>query len=297
MIPVIYSKHYDTSFQGHVFPVEKYKLLLDKITSSRPKDEYFICEAEKATNEQLLSVHTKEYLDDLENLRWDWRTVSSELPLTREIVDFFKYTAGSSILAAQKAQEYGAAFHAGGGFHHAFSDHGEGFCYINDIAAAVRHLQNQYGKSRFLVFDCDLHQGNGTAKIFENDDMVFTFSIHQENLYPVKQKSNMDIGLTDFADDEEYLLAEENAIENIFKDKNFHTVFYIAGADPFIEDKLGTLQISKEGLRKRDKLLLKACKEANANVVIMLAGGYALRTSDVVDIHYNTYLELINYQR
>lgn len=265
---------------------------MDKIKNIRPEDEYFIYEAEKATNEQLLSVHTNKYLDDLENLRWTWRTASSELPLSREIVDFFMYTAGGSILASFKAQEHGAAFHIGGGFHHAFSDHGEGFCYINDVAVAVKCLQKQYPKARFLIFDCDLHQGNGTAKIFEKDSNVFTFSIHQQNLYPVKQKSDLDIGLTDYADDNEYLSAEKGSIELIFGQNKFHTVFYVAGADPFVDDKLGTLQITKEGLKKRDRLLFEACKEIKANIVVTLAGGYAINTNDVVDIHFNTYLEL-----
>lgn len=263
---------------------------------SRPKDEYFVFEAKKVTNKQLLLVHTKEYLNDLDNLRWTWRTASSELPLTREIVDFFKYTAGGSVLASQKSQEYGAAFHIGGGFHHAFSDHGEGFCYINDIAVAVKHLQEYYPRARFLVFDCDLHQGNGTAKIFEKDSNVFTFSIHQENLYPAKQESNLDMGLSDYADDKEYLLAVKKSIKQIFNQNKFHTVFYVAGADPFIEDKLGTLQLTKKGLKERDRLIFESCKKTKANIVVTLAGGYAINTNDVVDIHFNTYLELDSSQ-
>lgn len=294
---VVYGDQYKIDFQGHVFPVEKYGLIFERINKAGIAADIQNTQPRKARQSELLAVHTQKYLNDVLNLRWTEETASSELPLTQDIVDFFLYTAGGSIVAAEKAIEYGAAYHIGGGFHHAFSDHAEGFCYINDIAVAVKAVLSRDPSLSVLVFDCDLHQGNGTAKIFEKDENVFTCSIHQENLYPYKQKSDLDFGLSDFADDSEYLATEKTAIDLIFKN-SFDLAFYIAGADPFIEDKLGTLQITKDGLRGRDKQFFAACKVNNVKVVVLLAGGYAVDTDDVVDIHHNTFMELLRiFQR
>lgn len=291
-IPVIYSEKYSPSFEGHVFPVEKYRLIKERLLTDGIINPSNITEPKSATFNDLNLVHTKEYIDDLYNVRWTERTIPSELPISKEIVDFFILTAGGSILAAEKAVECGAAFHIGGGFHHAFADHAEGFCYINDIAVAVRKIQKKNPEFKFLVFDTDLHQGNGTANIFENDDLVFTYSIHQENLYPVKQSSNLDVGLSDLADDDEYLSKEKEAIDKIFSDSKFDLTIYVAGADPFVGDQLGTLQISKEGLKERDIMLFKACRGSGSAICVVLAGGYAPNTNDVVDIHMNTFIAL-----
>lgn len=288
---VIYGHQYEVSFEGHVFPVEKYSLISQALSAGRYGSQLKVVEPRKATLDELMLVHSKEYLDDLLNLRWTGRTASSELPLTRQIADFFEYTAGGSILAAKKAQEDGVAFHIGGGFHHAFSDHAEGFCYINDIAVAIKSVQADNPGLKVLVFDCDLHQGNGTAMIFENDPNVFTCSIHQENLYPVKQKSDLDIGLTNFANDEEYLAAVNKALAQVVK-RDLDIAFYIAGADPYKDDKLGTLQITKAGLKQRDRLFFEFCSNNGLKVVVLLAGGYSLNTMDVVAIHVNTFNEL-----
>lgn len=290
---VVYGARYQTDFEGHVFPVEKYELIYKRLNREQYLSSAQVIEPRKATRKELLAAHTSEYLDELLNLEWTDRTAGSELPLTQNIVDFFLNIAGGSVLAANASLKHEPAFHIGGGFHHAFADHAEGFCYINDIAVAVRSLQAENPALRSLVFDCDLHQGNGTAKIFENDERVLTCSVHQENLYPFKQKSDLDFGLSDFADDNEYLSAEKTAIDIVFQNQ-FDIAFYIAGADPFIEDKLGTLQITKNGLKQRDKLFFEACKANGVKVVVMLAGGYAINTEDVVDIHVNTFLELLD---
>lgn len=291
-VPVVYSPKYEISFEGHVFPVEKYRLLRDQLVKEGLYSNEDFFAPKPASHKDLLLAHKLQYVDDLYNLSWSYRTITSELPMSNDIIDFFVITAGGSILAAQKALDQGAAFHIGGGFHHAFAGHAEGFCYINDIAVGIRKAQELNLAKKFLTFDCDLHQGNGTACIFKDDDDVFTFSIHQENLYPRKEKSNLDIGLSDFADDDEYLSKLEKAIGQIFKDHKFDLVFYVAGADPFAEDQLGTLQISKEALATRDKMLFEASRKNGASVAVVLAGGYAENTEDVVDIHENTLMEL-----
>ncbi|RLA92498.1 MAG: histone deacetylase [Deltaproteobacteria bacterium] len=192
------------------------------------------------------------------------------------------------MLAAQKAIEGVWVFHLGGGWHHAFPDKAEGFCYLNDVAIAVRKLQKENAIKKISIIDCDLHQGNGTAYIFQDDTSVFTFSIHQQNLYPVKQKSTLDIGLSDWADDQEYLQGLSRGIQKALLEFQPEIVFYLAGADPFKEDQLGSLQVSMEGLLQRDKMVFQACKEIMANVVVVLAGGYAVNTADTVQIHFNT---------
>lgn len=291
-VPVIYSPKYEISFEGHVFPVEKYRLMKERLVEKGFYSDEDLYSPNPASHQDLLLTHKQQYIDDLYNLSWSYRTITSELPISKEIIDFFINTAGGTILAVEKALQNGAAFHIGGGFHHAFAGHAEGFCYINDIAVGIRKAQEQKLAKKFLTFDCDLHQGNGTACIFKDDDDVFTFSIHQENLYPRKEKSNLDVGLSDFADDDEYQSKLENAINQIFKDNKFDLVIYVAGADPFAEDQLGTLQISKEALATRDKMLFEASCKNGASVAVVLAGGYAENTEDVVDIHENTLMEL-----
>jgi acetoin utilization deacetylase AcuC-like enzyme len=291
-VPVIYSPGYELSFEGHVFPAEKYASLKERLVEKGLYRHEEFLTPQPAELDDLLLVHKQSYLDDLRNLSWSYRTITSELPMNKQIVDFFIMTAGGTSLAARKAVEAGAAFHIGGGFHHAFAGHAEGFCFINDIAVAIRKAKQEKIAEKFLVFDCDLHQGNGTACIFKDDADVFTFSIHQENLYPRKEKSDLDVGLSDFTADEEYLSNLKKAIEQIFTGRKFDLVVYVAGADPFAGDKLGTLQVSKEALAERDRMLFEACRKSGSNVAVVLAGGYAENTNDVVDIHENTLMEL-----
>ncbi|RMD93542.1 MAG: histone deacetylase, partial [Calditrichaeota bacterium] len=193
-MPFVYSKRYTAEFGDHIFPVEKYEQVYQALlTKGIPLDCFF--EPEAATKEDLMRVHTAAYLDDLENLRWTQRTMYSELPLTREIVELFKLAAGGTCLAVDLARQQRWAVHIGGGFHHAFPAKAEGFCYINDLAvAAFRFLSRKYGH-RVLIIDLDLHQGNGTARIFQGHREVFTFSMHQEDIYPVKEQSDLDIPL------------------------------------------------------------------------------------------------------
>ncbi|MEE8639338.1 MAG: histone deacetylase [bacterium] len=287
-IPIVYSPQYLADLQGHVFPIEKYRLIVERLEAEGVLGE--VVEPSPATREELELVHTSEYLDDVLAARCTHRTASSEMALTEGIARAFLLGAGGSIAAARLALEGGnPAMNVGGGLHHAFPDHAEGFCYINDVALAVRAMLHEGRVERAAVIDCDLHQGNGTAVIFAGDADVFTFSIHEEHLYPVKQRSDLDVGLPSFAGDDGYLPPLRKHVPQILEKHRPEFVAYVAGADPYVGDQLGTLQLTIEGLIERDRIVLGACRERGIPVVILLAGGYAARTEDTVTIHVNTY--------
>jgi len=284
----IYSDKVYADIGEHVFPIKKYKLIRKKLISDGILTENDFISPEIATVDDLLLVHTKEYVDDFMSLRWTHRTERSELPLTEDIKTSYLAGTGGTILACQKALEYGIAINIGGGFHHAFPDHAEGFCYTNDVAIAIRRLQRDNNIKRFFVIDCDLHQGNGTAYIFKDDEDVFTFSIHQENNYPMKQKSDLDIGLADRTSDVIYLAYLKRNVPLIIDDFAPDFVIYLAGADPYKYDQLGGLSLTIEGLRERDDFIINECINRNIPIGILLAGGYAINTGDTVTIHCNT---------
>jgi acetoin utilization deacetylase AcuC-like enzyme len=182
--------------------------------------------------------------------------------------------------------------HLGGGFHHAFPDHGEGFCLINDVAVAIRMLRRDRAVGRVLVVDLDVHQGNGTAAIFATEPEVFTFSMHQENNYPAwKPPSDLDLGLEDGVEDEEYLGLLERHLPDILDNHRPDLVFYLAGADPYAEDQLGGLSLTLDGLRRRDAAVFLSCRQVGTPVAVTLAGGYARREADTVAIHVATVQE------
>ncbi|HEY7462150.1 MAG TPA: histone deacetylase [Gemmatimonadota bacterium] len=285
----VYSPAYYADFGPHVFPVEKYRLVHQALRESGvPASEF--AEPEPATRAQLELVHTPAYLDDLEGCRLTERTAWSELPLTPEIVRLFVLSAGGTILAGRTALRSGRSVHLCGGFHHAFADRAEGFCYVNDLAVAVRALQREGAVERVAVLDCDLHQGNGTARIFRDDPTVFTFSIHQRDLYPVKERSDLDIHLPDGTGDAAYLEQLEVAVPAILDDFRPDLVLYQAGADPYRDDQLGSLSLTLEGLRERDRLIFGACATRKIPVAGTLGGGYARRVADTVAIHVGTCL-------
>lgn len=290
----IFSEKYICDIGIHVFPVDKFKKLYEKLQiEAKIKPESFI-EPTPASKDELLLVHEPEYLDDLVNLRWTPRTSSSEVPLNKEIVELSILSAGGTILTCREALKNNASMHLCGGWHHAFPDHAEGFCYIHDMAIAIKKLQNEKLIKKAAVIDCDLHQGNGTAYIFKNDPSVFTFSMHQENLYPVKQKSNLDIGLADYTEDKEYLEKLNNALDKIFNEFKPDFVMYQAGADSYKDDQLGLLKLTIEGFKKRDEMVMERCKKAKVPVAITLGGGYAVKVEDTVQIHYNTAITMLS---
>jgi acetoin utilization deacetylase AcuC-like enzyme len=292
----VYSPKYKADIGMHVFPTEKYELIHRTLqVEGLIKDDSVLTPA-RPGNEQLLKIITQEYLDDLLNLRSTARTFPSEMPVNKDIIDAQILCCGGSYLAAQRALESGACYHIGGGFHHAFPTHAEGFCYLNDVVFGAVMMLEQ-GVRKVTVIDCDLHQGNGTAKFFENEERVFTFSMHQEHLYPMKQKSDLDIGLDNGVGDEEYLEKLTAALKVIYGEFKPDFVIYLAGADPYVFDQLGSLKLTIEGLRKRDELVIHGAQQEKTPVAVVLGGGYAEDVNDTVEIHCNTARVLNNIVR
>jgi acetoin utilization deacetylase AcuC-like enzyme len=288
---VVYSARYHIDIGSHVFPTRKYHLLHERIRAATVDAN--IVEPQAATWEQLAVVHSREYLTKLQAGTFEWNELALlEIPWSPEVVEGFRLMTGGTIEAAHFALETRRlAFHIGGGFHHAFASHGEGFCLFNDVAVAIQSLLASNAVERAAVIDLDVHHGNGTAFIFEREPRVFTFSMHQEHNYPVhKPRGSLDVGLPDGTRDDEYLDRLSAALPQVMASAP-QIVFYLAGADPFEDDQLGGLALSKSGLRQRDRLVLDACNARAIPVVVLLAGGYARRLEDTVDIHFATYEE------
>jgi len=283
----VYSPSYKADIGFHVFPTEKYKMIHDRLKEEGIVTDTNVVEPERPADEDLLRVIHEEYLDDLLNTRLTPRTFASEMPVNKAIIDAQILCCGGSFKAAKLARESGVCYHIGGGFHHAFPDHAEGFCYLNDVVFATVMLL-EGGVEKIAVIDCDLHQGNGTARFFENEERVFTFSIHQEFLYPKKERSDLDIGLDIGVGDDEYLQKLEGALDTIYENFVPESVIYLAGADPYDLDQLGNLRLTIEGLRKRDEMVIGMAFERKIPVAVVLGGGYAEDVNDTVEIHCNT---------
>jgi acetoin utilization deacetylase AcuC-like enzyme len=273
----------------HVFPVRKYRLIQEKLAALGARKDDFL-EPSPVSAETLQLVHAEKYVrrifsgtlakDELQAL---------ELPFSQELISFARLSVGGTILAAESALADGLCVHVGGGFHHAFADHGEGFCLLNDTAVAVEKLQREGRVGRVMIVDCDVHQGNGTAAIFENRADVFTFSIHQMDIYPSeKMTSTLDVGLWSGDGDRAYLEAMRTHFPAIYKDFRPDLVFYLAGADPLEGDQLGGLTVTKAGLMTRDRIVLEEALLLKIPVVILLAGGYAHDPAETTEVHINT---------
>lgn len=289
---VVYSPRYELPIGPHVFPSSKYRLVHARLIESgiiAPSD---VVEPAAANWEQLALVHTREYLERIRDERAGAEEMAqSQLPWSAAIVDGFRTMVGGTIQAALIASAsqspFRVACHVGGGLHHAFAGHGEGFCPFNDVAIAIRVLQSR-GVGRVAIVDLDVHHGNGTAFIFESDPRVFTFSMHQQYNYPAfKPRGSLDIGLPDGVRDELFLDRLRAALPAVMA-SDPQCVFYLAGADPYEDDQLGGLALTQEGLRARDRMVILAVREAAVPLVIVLAGGYARRVADTVDIHVAT---------
>ena len=291
-VPLVHHPDYYSDIGVHVFPTQKFALVLEGIRARISDFDTCVHVPSPATREQLLRAHSTEYLADLDACRRTPRTISSELPLTRQIIEAYYLMAGGTCLAARLALEHSCAMNLGGGFHHAFADRAEGFCYVNDVAVAAREVQTQGWAERVAIIDTDLHQGNGTARIFHDDPSVFTVSIHQENLYPPKEQSDLDIGLADGAGDGEYLARLKSGLDTVFGRFQPQFVLYVGGVDPYQKDLLGSLQLSKEGIKNRDAMVFRACRDQGCPVAAVLAGGYASDLRDTVEMHINTYLAM-----
>ena len=287
---LVYSDQYDLNLGDHVFPSVKYKLTKEKLLKDGVANEEDFIAPEPASDEDVALVHHRDYIRKLKTGTLSYvEILRLEIPYSPELIRAVWLCAGGSIVAGRSALEDGVTVNLGGGFHHAFPDHGEGFCVLHDVAIAIRRLQKDKRIETAMTVDCDVHHGNGTAAIFASDPTVFTFSIHQENNYPYpKPPSRLDINLEDGVEDEEYLAALERGLDESLSKFKPELLFYLAGADPYREDLLGGLRVSLEGLEKRDRLVFKKARAMKIPVVVTLAGGYARRVSDTVQIHTNT---------
>ena len=326
MLPfkLVYSEGYYLPIGQHVFPGQKYRLIYQRLITSGVAEQSDFLEPKPATDKDILLVHTSEYVY---KLQYGTLTAAEELqmeiPYSEELVDAFWLMTGGSILAAQRAQDDGVAFNIGGGFHHAFPNHGEGFCMIHDVAVAIRRLQKDGRIKRAMTVDLDVHQGNGTAAIFGNrqvverqlpsfygpisplkpkeglhgapasttphDTDVFTISLHQQYNYPaVKPPSSIDVNLPDHTTDEQYLGWLDNALSSGLRQFEPELICYVAGADPYKEDQLGGLDLTIDGLKRRDELVFRAAQAKKIPVMVTYAGGYARNVEDTITIHCNT---------
>jgi acetoin utilization deacetylase AcuC-like enzyme len=320
MLPfkLVYSPDYFLPIGQHVFPGEKYRRIHDRLLETETATAEDFLTPQPASDQDILLVHRPEYVKKLKTGTLSPREeLQLEVPFSPELVQAFWLAAGGSILAAQQALADGIAVNIGGGFHHAFADHGEGFCMINDVAVAIRRMQRDGKISTAMTVDCDVHQGNGTAAIFAGTRTasaplpstgssmllpeapakmrgvhageVFTISLHQENNYPVyKPPSSIDVDLPDKIGDEDYLAWLDNALSSGLRQFEPDLICYIAGADPYREDQLGALSLSMEGLKKRDELVFRVAQAKKIPVMVTYAGGYARRVEDTVAIHCNT---------
>jgi acetoin utilization deacetylase AcuC-like enzyme len=292
MLPfkLVYHPRYDLNLGAHVFPSQKFRLLHELLLRERIATPDDILQPDRATDEDLLRVHTPDWVSKLKHGTLTASEVMKlEVPYSPELAEAVWLAAGGSILAGQLALRDGLASNLTGGFHHAYANHGEGFCALNDVAIAIRRLQHDGAVKKAIVVDTDVHHGNGTAHIFRNDDSVFTLSIHQLHNYPAdKPPSNVDLNLDDGVEDEEYLSTLLPAVEKSLDDFCPEILFYVGGADPFCEDQLGGLRLTKSGLKARDKGVFQLARTRNIPIATTLAGGYARRVEDTIRIHANT---------
>jgi acetoin utilization deacetylase AcuC-like enzyme len=317
MLPfaLIYTPGYYLPIGQHVFPAEKYRRIHDRLLETGVAEESDFLTPLAASDEDVLLVHQVEYVNKLKTGTLSAREeMEMEIPYSRELVEAFWLAAGGSILAADRALQDRIAVNIGGGFHHAFPDHGEGFCMIHDVAIAIRRMQRDGRIRTAMTVDCDVHHGNGTAAIFAGTRTpsaplpstaapiltpgrlraahagdVFTISLHQHNNYPAyKPLSSIDVDLPDGIGDDDYLAWLDNALSSGLRQFSPDLLCYVAGADPYAEDQLGGLSLTIPGLKRRDELVFTVAKARNLPVMVTYAGGYARRLEDTVTIHCNT---------
>ena len=293
---IFYSPYYYADIgEGHVFPIRKFEIVRDLLLSEGTLNPEEIIAPRAVERADLLLVHTEDYIDRLTNGTLAAKEIRKlGLPWSKALVRRSFHAISGTINASQRALVDGVSSNLAGGTHHAFPDRGEGFCVLNDVAVSIRVLQREKLASRFLIIDLDVHQGNGTAFIFQNSPEVFTFSMHGAKNFPLfKETSRLDIELADGTADAEYLDTLEHALDRI-RLHDADIIFYLAGADPYENDRLGRLALTKDGLRRRDATVLKFAKSEGIPIVTTMSGGYAEKIEDTVDIHCNTIRALKN---
>ena len=297
MLKIAYSPVYKYELpEGHRFPMVKYELIPEQLLyeGSVTNDNFF--HPKQLNEEQLLLTHTQEYLDKLENLTLDKKEIRNiGFPVKKTLIERGKFISHGTLECARYARQYGCAMNIAGGTHHSYADHGEGFCIYNDIAISTNILLQEGDLKKILIVDLDVHQGNGTARIFENDDRVFTFSMHGERNYPTrKERSDLDIELPDKAEDDLFLNTLKSTLPRLIDEVEPDMIFYLSGVDIIESDKLGRLAVSREGCRLRDRYVFEQCKKNKIPVAVSMGGGYSPKISDIVEAHANTFREALN---
>jgi len=275
---------------GHHFPMEKYSMLRKRIAGAGIVDEKLFYIPHSATDDELSLAHDQLYISKIIN-----NTLSSKelrrlgLPWTKQLVERSRRSSGATIDACMEAVENGLGINLAGGTHHAFRGYGEGYCVFNDSAIAAKTMIREGRVKRVVIFDCDVHQGNGTAAILSDDKDIFTFSIHGRKNFPHdKETSDLDIALEDNTSDTLYLKMLSNGINQAIEASNPDLVIYLAGADPYEDDKFGRLALTKQGLAERDNMVFEFCRKSGLPIAVTMAGGYARDVEDTVDIHFQT---------
>jgi acetoin utilization deacetylase AcuC-like enzyme len=290
-LKVFYSDHFVLPLpEGHRFPMGKYSMLREKVVASGfcGPDEMRV--PRPVSDEEILRAHERSYLRGVvEGTLSPKEMRRIGFPWSERMVERSRRASGGTLGACLAALEDGFAANLAGGTHHAFADRGEGYCVFNDSAIAARAVRAMGLVERVVVVDTDVHQGNATAVILRGDPSVFTFSIHGANNFPFcKEESDLDVALPDGADDGEFLEALEDGLEKALERSKADLAIYLAGADPYEDDRLGRLSVSKEGLAERDRLVLESCRSRGIPVAVTMAGGYARKVEDTVEIHFRS---------
>ena len=282
-------RYYADIGQGHIFPIRKFELVRDKLLAEGTLHPEEIVEPDPAPLEDVLMVHTEDYVSRLRSGDLTQKEVRRlGLPWSESLVRRSFYAVGGTLAATQASLAEGYSSNLAGGTHHSFPDHGEGFCVLNDVAIAIRAMRARKLIHRAAIVDCDVHQGNGTATIFAGDADTFTFSMHGANNYPLfKANSTLDVELPDGTSDAAYMETLASHLPQVFQ-SDPDIVFYLAGADPYRGDKLGRLALSIDGLRERDAYVLRECYEREIPIVTVMSGGYGKDINDTIEIHCNT---------
>ena len=292
MIPVAFDPIYILPLpENHRFPMEKYELLHRQLIHEGTCEPEDFFSPTKIDNDSVTAIHQKVYVERLKGLKLNKAEIRKiGFPISQQLIDREFIIAGGTLSGSLKALEYGIAFNIAGGTHHAFSSHGEAFCLLNDQAIAAQYLLEKELAKKILIIDLDVHQGNGTAEIFQKEDRVFTFSMHGKKNYPFKkEQSDLDIALEDKTNDKIYIEILQEALPKLLKSVKPDFIFYLSGVDVLESDRLGRLSISIKGCEARDQMVLKYCHDENIPVQCSMGGGYSKDIKLIIEAHANTY--------
>lgn len=292
MLQIAFSPIYEYPLpKGHRFPMDKYSLIPQQLIYEGTVQDKQFFHPDPISEEIILLTHSAKYWEDLKNQTLSEKEIRAiGFPMTPLLVERGRHIAAGTLQCVEYAIKHGISMNAAGGTHHAFKEKGEGFCVFNDIAIAANHLIHSNKFNNILIVDLDVHQGNGSASIFNGQGQVFTFSIHGAKNYPFrKEASHLDIGLPDGTEDEAYLKILFNILPRVIDQHRPELIFYQAGVDILSTDRLGRLSVSREGCRKRDKYVMEICKKNKIPLVVTMGGGYSPQLSHIIEAHANTF--------